>query len=97
MQLKLELFSNCPPGLPDGRIITSSLLKALYSLREYDWKFIEAVLKVDPGQRPTAKNYFATHGWNSLSILPSETIVPQNPSGSISAYCEYSKGVEFFP
>ncbi|MCJ1396795.1 hypothetical protein MMC18_009687 [Xylographa bjoerkii] len=55
MRLKIDSFSNNPPRLPDGRIITSSLLRALYHLREYDWKFVEAMLKVDPDQRPTAK------------------------------------------
>ncbi|MCJ1436021.1 hypothetical protein MMC27_005399 [Xylographa pallens] len=55
MQLKIDSFPNNPPRLPDGRIITNSLLKELYGLREYDWKFVEAMLKVDPDQRPTAK------------------------------------------
>ncbi|MCJ1282333.1 hypothetical protein MMC26_001656 [Xylographa opegraphella] len=50
MQLKLEAFSKVPPRLPDGRIVTSSLLKELYGRREYDWKFVETILNVDPEQ-----------------------------------------------
>ena len=67
MRLKINSFSNNPPRLPDGRIITSSLLKELYGLREYDWEFVEAMLKVDPDQRPTAKDLLR-YSWLEPSL-----------------------------
>ena len=69
MRHKVEAFSNCPPRLYDGRVITSSLLTELYSLREYDWKFVEAMMKVDPERRPTARQLLR-HPWLE-PLLPS--------------------------
>ena len=53
---------NDPPRLSDGRLITSLLLKELFHLREFDWKFVKAMLKTDPNVRPTAKQLLH-HSW----------------------------------
>lgn len=53
--------------MPNGKVVTASVVKEMFKIHEFDWKFVEDMLKVDPQERATAEELLR-HPW--LNPLP---------------------------